>query len=308
MDGGRRSLISLCGMERQEILGLLDRASSLLPVVRGEEPPLELDSHAIVGLLFFENSTRTRCSFEVATRRLGLYPMALSSAGSSISKGETLADTARTIKSMGVEVIVARCSESGGAAKILEATGGPVINAGDGRHEHPTQGLLDALALQERLGSLEGKSILIVGDIANSRVARSNIHGLSALGAQIVLVGPPALVPEAMAELAPGAITIHHDLDDALPQADAVMTLRVQLERGGGEAIGSDYRKAYGLTEDRAARLGADVPVLHPGPSNRGVEIDDAVHDDPQRSLISTQVTCGVAVRMAVLEWVLQQG
>ena len=221
---------------------------------------------------------------------------------------KTLADTARTIKSMGVEVIVARCSESGGAAKILEATGGPVINAGDGRHEHPTQGLLDALALQERLGSLEGKSILIVGDIANSRVARSNIHGLSALGAQIVLVGPPALVPEAMAELAPGAITIHHDLDDALPQADAVMTLRVQLERGGGEAIGSDYRKAYGLTEDRAARLGADVPVLHPGPSNRGVEIDDAVHDDPQRSLISTQVTCGVAVRMAVLEWVLQQG
>ena len=305
MDGENRSLIGLRGMPREQILGLLDRARSLLGVVRGEKPPMRPDRPAVVANLFFESSTRTRCSFEVAAWRLGHAPVTLGSSGTSMSKGETLADTARTIAAMGVNAIVVRCSESGGAAKILEVTGGPVVNAGDGRNEHPTQGLLDALALQERLGALEGRKILIVGDIANSRVARSNIFGLSALGAQIVLIGPPALVPESMIELAPGSVTIQHDFDQALPEADALMMLRVQRERGASSSIGADYRTAYGLTADRAAQLDEEVPILHPGPSNRGVEIDDVVHDDPDRSLIGFQVTCGVAVRMAVLEWML---
>ena len=300
--GLERSLLGLQGISREEIASLLAHAGSLLPVVRGESPPLVEENPAVVGLLFFENSTRTRCSFEVAAYRLGHHPLTLTSSGSSISKGETLADTARTIDAMGVQAIVVRCSESGGAALIQEATGGPVINAGDGRNEHPTQGLLDALALQEHLGDLEGKTILIAGDIANSRVARSNIHGLDALGAQILLVGPQALVPESMVALAPKSVRVMHDIDEALPMADAVMALRVQRERGGGDAMGGDYRKAYGLTVERAARLEANVPVMHPGPSNRGVEIDDLVHDDPQRSLITLQVTCGVAVRMAIMQ------
>lgn len=306
-NGGHRSLIGLRGMPQEEILGLLDRASSLLPVVRREAPPLKADRPAIVANLFFENSTRTRCSFEVAAWRLGHSSVTLGSSGTSMNKGETLQDTAQTIAAMGVDAIVVRCSESGGAAKIQEWTDLPVINAGDGRNEHPTQGLLDALALKERLGALEGRKILIVGDIANSRVARSNIFGLSTLGAQIVLLGPPALLPESMVQLAPGAVTIQQNLDEALLEADAVMMLRVQRERGAADSIGADYREAYGLTVDRADRLDAGVPILHPGPSNRGVEIDDAVHDDPDRSIIRTQVTCGVAVRMAVLEWVLQR-
>ena len=185
---------------------------------------------------------------------------------------------------------------------VREVTGKPVINAGDGRNEHPTQGLLDALALQHRLGALEGRTVLIVGDIDNSRVARSNVHGLTALGCRVLLVGPPTLVSERMCELVPGSVEVGHDLDAALPRADAVMMLRIQRERGASRAIGTDYRTSYGLTRDRANRLGEGVPILHPGPSNRGVEIDDEVHDDPDRSLIRFQVAAGVAVRMAALE------
>ena len=178
-----------------------------------------------------------------------------------------------------------------------------MINAGDGRHEHPTQALLDTLILRMRLKELSGVRIAIVGDIANSRVARSTTHALVALGAHVIVIGPPALVPPWFGRLAngPGTITISHDLDSIINEIDAIMMLRVQLERTVGSSIASDYRSTYGLTAARAARLRAGVPVMHPGPVNRGVEIDDSVADDPNLSVIMAQVSCGVAARMAVL-------
>jgi aspartate carbamoyltransferase catalytic subunit len=210
--------------------------------------------------------------------------------------------------------MVIRCSASGGPHLVAEAIQTPVINAGDGSHEHPTQGLLDALALQCHLEcrTMDGLTIAIVGDIASSRVARSNAHGLTTLGANVIFVGPPALVPDTLEQIvtntAPGTGTVRvtHDLDEALAQVDAVMMLRVQFERHGGAGIDDDYAARYGLTVARAARLAEGVPVLHPGPINRGLEIDPEVADG-DRSLILDQVTCGVAVRMAVLDRVLNR-
>jgi aspartate carbamoyltransferase catalytic subunit len=207
---------------------------------------------------------------------------------------------------MGVDALVVRTEASGGPALVAQHVACPVINAGDGRHEHPTQGLLDALTLRQVLGGLTGQRVAIVGDILHSRVARSNAHGLTALGADVVLVGPPALVPADFARIVdagrPGAgtLSVSHDLDATLPQVDAVMMLRVQFERG--TAVAGDYREQYGLTEARAGRLRPGLPIMHPGPMNRGIEIDSAVADDPGRSVILRQVTNGVAVRMAVLE------
>ena len=297
------SLLGLRGMSRDDLTGLLDRAAQCLPMVTGEEPSVPSSGpRRIVANLFLEDSTRTRCSFEVAAKRLGHDTVNLTAKGTSVSKGENLVDTAATIAAMGVDSIVIRCSESGGAALVQAATGKPVINAGDGRHEHPTQGLLDAFTLRQSLGTLDGKTILIVGDIDNSRVARSNVYGLTTLGAQILLVGPPNLVSPRMCELVPEGVEVSHDLDEAMTRADAVMMLRVQRERGASKAISSDYRSAFGMNVDRASRLSPGVPILHPGPSNRGFEIDDEVHDDPDRSLIRDQVTNGVAIRMAALE------
>ena len=306
MTGKQRSLLALRGMSGEEIRLILDRARYLLPVATGETPGFIAKRPSVIANMFLEDSTRTRCSFEVSAYRLGHSCVNLTSSGSSVSKGESLADTARTIAAMGVEAIVIRCSESGGAELVEKVTGRPVINAGDGRHEHPTQGLLDILALSEHFGDLEGRRVLIVGDITNSRVARSNIYGLSAMGANVHVVGPPTLVSPSMTRLVPGTVTVGHDLDAALSGADAVMMLRVQRERGASKSIGSDYRSRYGMTVKRADTLASGVPILHPGPSNRGFEIDDEVHDDPSRSLIRLQVTCGVAVRMAVLERALR--
>jgi aspartate carbamoyltransferase catalytic subunit len=186
---------------------------------------------------------------------------------------------------------------------IARAVKVPVINAGDGQHEHPTQALLDIFTLRGRWGDVTGKTVAIVGDISHSRVARSNAFGLTALGADVVLIGPPALVPRALEEISsgPGRVTVSHDLDDVLEDVDAVMMLRIQLEREEGTPIPDDYRSCYGLTVDRARRLRPEVPVMHPGPMNRGVEIDSEVADDSARSVILRQVTQGVALRMAVL-------
>jgi len=204
---------------------------------------------------------------------------------------------------MGVDAIVVRSGVSGAAAMLARHLDCPIVNAGDGRHEHPTQGLLDLLSLRRHLGSIAGRRIAIVGDIANSRVARSVTHGLVALGAEAVLVGPPTLVDPSLVRLAtgPGRISVGHDLDAVLPTVDAIMTLRIQLERAAGSGISSDYRSSYGLTAARRDRMREDCAILHPGPVNRGIEIDDDVADDPRRSLILRQVTHGVAVRMAVL-------
>lgn len=299
-----RSLLGLHSMGRAEIETILDRAEDLLPIVDGHQTAAAVASPGVFGLLFLEDSTRTRLSFETAVHRLGHRCVAMAASGSSASKGENLVDTARNLAAMGLEGLVVRCGRSGGAARVADAIDIPVVNAGDGRHEHPTQGLLDASALRHRLGSLVDRRVLVVGDIINSRVARSNIHCLSTLGARVTLVGPPELVPWQFASLASN-LTISHQLDPVLEQADAVIMLRIQRERASSHAVASDYRAAYGLTEARADSLRHDVVVLHPGPANRGVEIDDAVLEDPTRSLVLDQVRRGVAVRMAILERML---
>lgn len=298
-----RDFLAIEGLSPAEIVALIDRAEQLLPAAVGEAPAEQRLRGRVVANIFFEDSTRTRVSFEIAAKRLGADVVNLGAAGSSTSKGETLVDTARNIEAMGVDAIVMRTSISGGAALVAKAVDCPVINAGDGRHEHPTQALLDALALRLRLGSLAGRRVAIVGDIANSRVARSNAHLLVALGAHVVAVGPPALIPAGFESLATGkgSISISHDLDAIIGEIDAIMMLRVQTERAAGGGISPDYRSSFGLTVERRQRLRPDAPILHPGPVNRGVEIDDAVADDAKASLILTQVSCGVASRMAVL-------
>ena len=298
------SLLGLRGLDRSTVESLLDRAEDLLPIVDGDRPMDTVDP-AVVGLLFMEDSTRTRGSFEVAVHRLGHRPVTLTGKGSSASKGESLLDTAANLVAMGIDVLVVRTSLSGGVAHLSKTLPIPILNAGDGRHEHPTQGLLDASTLRASIGDLQGRRVAIVGDILNSRVARSGIQVLATLGAHILLVGPPALVPWRLADIdvPRGAnIEISHDLDAVLDGVDAVMVLRIQRERDAGRSVAPDYRNAYGLTASRASRLPAAVPILHPGPVNRGVELDDAVLEDKNRSLVLKQVRRGVAVRMAVIE------
>ncbi|MFO0963905.1 MAG: aspartate carbamoyltransferase catalytic subunit [Phycisphaerales bacterium] len=303
-----RHLLQLEGLDATQLTALLDRAEALLPAARAEvAAPAVLDGR-LVAHLFFEDSTRTRLSFEAATARLGGRSLELTESGSSTSKGETFLDTALNVEALGVDAIVVRTSLSGGPQLLARHVRCPVINAGDGRHEHPTQGLLDCLTIRRALGSIEGARIAIVGDIANSRVARSALHALTTLGAQVRLIGPPTLLPRSFGEIAQhrDRVAISHDLDANLADLDAIMMLRIQLERAAGGAIASDYRIHYGLTRERAARLPARCIVLHPGPVNRGVEVDDDVADDTRRSQILRQVTHGVAVRMAVLEYCLQ--
>lgn len=300
----RWNLLGLDGLEAGEILLLLDAAERHLPAVLSG-PAAETLAGRVVANLFFEDSTRTRCSFTMAAYRLGGDVFDLAGFGSSVSKGETLIDTALNVEAMGVAALVVRSCAAGTPAHIAAACRVPVINAGDGRHEHPTQGLLDVFTLRRHWGDVAGRCVVIVGDIANSRVARSNVHALAALGADVLLVGPPAFVPAEFEQLAagPGRVSIGHDLDEALGRADAVMMLRIQLERhDGGGGVPDDYRSRYGLTCRRAGRLGPDVLVMHPGPMNRDVEIDSVVADDRSRSVILEQATNGVAVRMAVLE------
>jgi len=302
-------LTSLADLSAGEITALLDRAQGFLPAVvetsrehrARVEPTL---AGRIIANLFLEDSTRTRGSFTVAAQRLGGATLDMSGKGSSISKGETLLDTGLTVAAMGVDAIVMRTSVNEAPHVLADHVDMPVINAGDGNNEHPTQGLLDALTLRQRLGNdLAGKRIAIVGDIRNSRVAGSNIRCLPTLGLDVVLVGPESMCPGEPVEGSPhatGSITVTHDLDAVLSDVDAIMMLRVQFERGSD--IGDDYADRYALTEARTATLPDHAPVLHPGPMNRGLEIADAVADDPKRSAIRQQVTNGVAVRMAVLD------
>ena len=311
----RQHLLGLEGLSRTDLTMLLDRAQRYLPIVTGQSPALNELAGLTIANLFFEDSTRTRSSFVLAARRLGAETLELTSTGSSVNKGESLVDTACNLQAMGVHAFVVRTSASGGPAMIAKAVRVPVINAGDGRHEHPTQGLLDLLTLQQRLGDVQGKTIAIVGDIVSSRVARSNIHALTTMGAHVVLCGPVTLVPKALERIAsgPGTVSVVHDLDAVVDGAagavDAIMMLRVQFERAGGgpPLIAGDYRQLYGLSVERAKRLPDHAIVLHPGPINRGLELDSAVADDPKRSVILQQVTNGVAVRMAVLATTCRQ-
>jgi len=259
-------------------------------------------SHPLAGKLvfnlFYENSTRTLMSFATAAQRLGATPLTLPVEQSSVKKGETLQDTARTLNAMRPDALVMRHQQNGAPADVAEIMDCPVLNAGDGTNEHPTQALLDAATIMHRLGRVEGLKIAICGDIAHSRVARSNAKLLSRLGAEVRLAGPPELMPDDVPQLS---------VEDAVAGADVVMMLRVQrerLEQDLGDAPG-EYLGRYGLTAERLATAAPGAVVMHPGPMNRGVEIDGAVADDPQRSLIVTQVEMGVAIRMACLEMLL---
>lgn len=300
-----RGLIGLRGLPALAVRDLLSRARAIL---RSPDAAPPRRSQA-VALAFFEASTRTRGSFTLAAQRLGAAVIDVST-GSSTSKGESIAETVRTLEAMGADAIVVRSAASGAAACAQAAVSTPVINAGDGRHEHPTQGLLDALALCEALGrdgafDLTGVRLAIVGDVVSSRVARSTTLACAALGASVQLVGPPRWAPQALTTLAQG-VSVHHDLDAlfATPP-EAIMMLRAQTERHGEVPLPADAREAFALTTARARALPRSTILMHPGPMNPGTEIDLDValpERSPIRPIIRRQVRCGVAVRMAVLE------
>jgi aspartate carbamoyltransferase catalytic subunit len=291
----RRDVLGIRELGRAGVVEILERAAQLKATPGG--PRL---AGKVVANLFFEDSTRTRLSFETAAKSLGAEVLNWTARGSSVSKGETLVDTARNIAALGVHAIVVRHSSSGAAHLLARAVGPSVLNAGDGTHEHPSQALLDAFTMQERLGSLQGRRVAIVGDILHSRVARSNVLCLGHLGAQVVLCGPPTMMPQGVEAL--GA-EVSFDFDRALERCDAVMMLRIQLERQAEALFPSprEYTRRYGLTVARAQRLKEGAVILHPGPMNRGLEIADEVADWP-RSVILHQVANGVFVRQALLE------
>ena len=296
-----RDLLAIEGLQPWEIGYLLDEAETWVDFNRaGSKHDGRLSGLTQINA-FFENSTRTLLSFEIAGKRLGADVVNMTVAASSMKKGETLLDTALTLDAMRPDVIVIRHDQSGAVALIAEKVGCAVLNAGDGRHEHPTQALLDALTIRRRLGSIEGLTVAICGDVLHSRVARSNFHLLSALGARVRAVAPPTLLPSDLDALRVEGFT---DMDAGLDGADVVMMLRLQRERMAGAYVPSprEYFRFYGLTAERLKAAKPDVLVMHPGPMNRGVEIDTAVADDIHRSAIGEQVEMGVAVRMACLD------
>jgi aspartate carbamoyltransferase catalytic subunit len=294
----------------KDLLGLAElSADQIRLILDTAEPFKEISERAIkkvptlrgstVVNLFFEPSTRTRISFEFAEKRLSADTVNVASSGSSVSKGETLVDTARNLEAMRIDMVVVRHESSGAARFLAERIESNVINAGDGTHEHPTQGLLDLLTLRDRLGDLAGRRICICGDVLHSRVARSNIFGLQKLGAEVAVCGPRSLLPNAIDEM---GVTVFRRIEDAIDWADALNVLRLQLERMHAGFIPSlrEYNRVFGVTSARLARAPRDLLILHPGPMNRGVEIDSDVADG-EHSVILHQVTNGVAVRMAVL-------
>ena len=302
-----RGLLGLAGLAPHEILFLLDEAEQWVELNR--QPTKRVDHLRGLTIInaFYENSTRTLLSFEIAGKRLGADVVNMAVGQSSVKKGETLIDTAMTLNAMRADAIVIRHASSGAVRLIAEKVDCPVLNAGDGQHEHPTQALLDALTIKRSLqkrggdGNFVGLKVVICGDILHSRVARSNVLALTALGADVRVCAPPALMP---AEIERMRVTPFHDFDAALKGADVVMMLRLQNERMTGQFIPSprEYRHLYGLTLDRLAKAAPDAIVMHPGPMNRGVEIDSNVADLAGRSMITTQVEMGVAMRMACLE------
>jgi aspartate carbamoyltransferase catalytic subunit len=298
-----KHLLSTDGLDPAQATAVLDTADTLKRTLLGREVrKLPTLRGRTVVTMFYENSTRTRVSFEVAGKWMSADVINVSAGGSSVGKGESLRDTALTLSAAGADLVIVRHPASGAAHRLagwLEGTGTGVVNAGDGTHEHPTQALLDAATLRERLGTIAGKRIAIVGDVLHSRVARSNVHLLTGLGAEVVLVAPPTLLPTGVENW---PVAVSHDLDPELPALDAVMMLRVQAERmhGGFFPSAREYSIAYGLSERRFNQLPGHAVVLHPGPMLRGLEIAAAVADSP-RAAITEQVRNGVHVRMAVL-------
>jgi aspartate carbamoyltransferase catalytic subunit len=302
----RKHLLGLEGLSATEILFILDTAAGFAEVSTRSIKKVPALRGRVVVNAFWEASTRTRTSFELAAQRLSADVIDFSEKGSSVSKGETLIDTARTIEAMGVDVMVIRHPAAGAAELLSRTVKCSVVNAGDGAHEHPTQGLLDLYTIRERFGRIDGLKVAIVGDISNSRVARSNLWGLSKLGAQVFLVGPPTLLPRSFEQL--GAKVVH-DFDELIGEVDVINMLRVQFERIKSSQFPSvrEFTRFFGLTWDRFQRCKKDVFIMHPGPMNRGVEIQSDIADGAQSGIL-TQVANGLAVRMAVLYLVTQPG
>ncbi|VXB36885.1 aspartate carbamoyltransferase catalytic subunit [Nocardioides sp. AX2bis] len=299
----RRHLLSVDDVDADEIAALLATATEMHDVQRRQVKKLPALRGRTVINLFFEDSTRTRSSFEIAGKWLSADTVNITGKGSSASKGESLRDTVRTIAAMGVDALVIRHGASGSAQQVAQWVDASVVNAGDGTHEHPSQALLDAYTLQQRMGPLEGRHVVLVGDLTHSRVFRSNVKCLTKLGAEVTAVAPPTLMPSGVEAWSREAgFATSYDLDEVLPKADAVMMLRVQRERmaGGYFPSAREYTVGYGLTRDRLDVLGPDVPICHPGPMNRGLEIAADAADAAQ-SLVLDQVSAGVAVRMAIL-------
>jgi aspartate carbamoyltransferase catalytic subunit len=299
-----RHLIAIEGMAAPDISRILDLAESYIDRNRAVDKKHKILGGRTLINLFFENSTRTRTSFELAGKRLSMDVINISAAASSISKGETLLDTAMTLNAMRADAIVVRHPMAGAVQLIAEKVDAQVINAGDGAHEHPTQALLDALTIRRHKKKIAGLKIAICGDIANSRVARSNIHLLKTLGAKVTLVAPPTLMPTGVKNF---GVEFTTDMRAGIKDADVVMMLRIQHERMAGRGIASvrDYFHSYGLGAEKLSFASDNALVMHPGPMNRGVEIDSDVADDISRSAILDQVENGVAVRQAVLELLL---
>jgi len=300
----RKDLVGLDELSTDEIVHILDTAESFKEVSTRSIKKVPALRGKVVALLFFEDSTRTRMSFELAASRLSADTLLFTAKGSSVTKGETTLDTARNIEAMGVDIFVIRHSQPGAPHLLARQLDASVINAGDGPHEHPTQALLDIFTIRQQLGHVEGLRVAIVGDIAHSRVARSNILALRKLGAEVVVVGPPTLVPSAIRAM---GCDISHSLDEVLADVDVINMLRIQFERFGSNLFPSvrEYQKLYGLDAERLACCKKNVLVMHPGPINRGVEITTDVADGPN-SCILQQVTNGLAIRMAVLYLVSQ--
>ena len=294
-----KNLLSIEGINKLEINSLLDRADYFADL-----DPLKiiktLNGYVILNV-FFENSTRTRVSFELAGRRLGAEVINISVDKSSIKKGESLLDTANTLSAMKPNLLIVRHPESGAPKLFSDYLNCSIVNAGDGRHEHPTQALLDALTIRRRLGRIEGLKIAICGDILNSRVARSNIHLLTTLGVEVRCIAPPTLMPKSLENL---GVNCFNSLKDGINNVNAIMLLRLQSERMSGTESPSkrEYYRFYGLDEEKLSMAHHDAVIMHPGPMNRGVEIASSLADNEDRSLIKTQVEIGVAIRMATIE------
>jgi aspartate carbamoyltransferase catalytic subunit len=295
----KRDLLGLAGLERAEIEHLLDSAAAFKAVLERAVPKVPTLRGQTVANLFFENSTRTRISFELAEKRLSADVVNFTTSGSSVTKGESLLDTARNLQAMQIDMIVIRHSSAGAPHFLARELDAAVINAGDGAHEHPTQALLDMFTMRENLGRIAGLKVAIIGDIQHSRVARSNLFGLTKLGAEVTLCGPATLMPAQIERL---GCRVTSRLEEAIEGADVIMALRIQLERQRQGRLPSlrEYAHLYGLTRAKLAGAKPGVIIMHPGPINRGVEIDQDVADGPG-SVILEQVTNGVASRMAVL-------
>ena len=294
-----RHLLGLEDYSGSDLKKILDTAERFAPCSQSPRVKQKLLEGKVVVNLFFESSTRTRTSFGLAAKRLGAETLDFSPSGSSTSKGETFIDTAKNIEAMGIDAVVVRHGSSGAPHLLSQHLSCPIINAGDGAHEHPTQGLLDIFTIRQKLGRVEGLTVGLVGDIAHSRVARSNIYGLTKLGAKVIVCGPPTLMPATIRDL---GVEVSHNLDEVLPRLDVINMLRIQFERQRHGLFPSiqEYARLFGMNGDRLKRAKPGLLILAPGPINRGVEITPDVADGPASAILQ-QVTNGLAVRMAVL-------